>query len=57
MMMMLPAPDHDRCLAYQGTHTGAWYVFSGARFFYAGFNGERALELATLTGRLKGWVK
>jgi len=56
-MMMLPAPDHDRCLAYQGTHTGAWYVFSGARFFYAGFNGERALELATLTGRLKGWVK
>jgi len=54
---MFPAPDCDRCLAYQGEYTKCWFVMGGRRFFYCGHDSRHALAMAAFAGRVKGWVK
>jgi hypothetical protein len=55
--MMFPPPDFNQCVAYQGNYTGAWYVLgTGSRFFFAGPNAERALELASIAAKIRGWM-
>jgi len=58
--MMFPAPDPDRCVAYRGPATGAWYVITLRRDSFAMFphmSDKWALELAATHARSKGWVK
>ena len=57
---MWDAPNYNRCVAYQGQYTGAWYVITRRRNSFVVFpnmTDNVALTIATVNARLKGWIK
>jgi hypothetical protein len=54
----LPAPNPDRCVAFQGDYTGTWYILGRCdRYLYMGEGEHLALEMGARLARWKGWIK